>query len=153
MRGRRGFSLIELVIVVMIIGVIGAIAIPRLSRGSEGASVNAFVNEINTFAKLIDQYRLESGERFIDSSTGVSPSELKDYLHQGSWEGETPLGGEWDIESNDSGVTLAVGVHYQRTSADQSALQQVDSILDDGDLKTGAFRLIAAGRYYLVLEN
>lgn len=152
MRGRLGFSLIELVIVVIIIGVLGAIAIPRLSRGSEGASVNAFVSEINTFAKVMDQYQVETGEMVADSATGVLPAELAGYLDANAWKGRTPLGGEWDIETNDSGVGLAVGVHYQTGSAELDSLKEVDSILDDGDLTTGAFRMIAANRYYLILE-
>lgn len=153
MRGRRGFSLIELVLVVMIIGVLGAIAIPRLSRGSEGASVNAFVKEINTFAMLIEQYQLETGNAISDSSTGIFPNELTGYLHENAWSGKTPLGGEWDIERNDSGVGLAVGVHYQRGGADIEMLKQADAVLDDGNLSTGVFRKLAANRFYLVLEE
>lgn len=153
MRARQGFSLIELIIVVVIIGVLGAIAIPRLSRGSEGASINAFVNEINNLAKAIDQYQVESGNRIVDSSTGVLPSELSNYLHADSWKGQTPLGGQWDIERDDSGVVLAVGVHYISSTADEDRLRQADAIMDDGDLTTGAFRKIAPDRYYLVLEN
>ncbi|MEM6259995.1 MAG: prepilin-type N-terminal cleavage/methylation domain-containing protein [Planctomycetota bacterium] len=149
----RGFSLIELVIVVVIIGILGAIAIPRISRGSEGAGINAFVSEINTFAKVIDQYQIETGSMVADSKTGVIPAELKDYLDANSWSGETPLGGEWDVENNDSGVTLAVGVHYQAGVADVYSLKQVDTIIDDGDLTTGAFRFIGARRYYLVLQE
>jgi prepilin-type N-terminal cleavage/methylation domain-containing protein len=152
LQGRQGFSLIELVIVVMIIGVLGAIAIPRLSRGSEGAAINAFVNEINTFAKLIDQVQLETGTPIADSQTGKLPSELVNYLNANAWESGTPLGGEWDIERDDSGVALAVGVHFERETPDGDALQAVDEMIDNGNLDTGAFRMIASGRYYLVLE-
>lgn len=153
MRGSRGFSLVELVIVVMIIGVLGAIAIPRLSRGSEGASINAFVAEINTFATVIERYQLETGNTISDSSTGEFPKELANYLHENAWQGDTPLGGEWDIESNDNGVGLAVGVHFQRASADEDSFRQADVILDDGNLSSGMFRKLESGRYYLVLQE
>lgn len=150
----RGFSLIELVIVVMIIGVLGAIAVPRLSRGSDGAQVSAFVAELNTFAKLIEQYQIETGHRVADSTTGRMPTELSGYLTANSWQGQTPIGGYWDIEANDSGVTLAVGVHFDRnTSVDLQSLRAVDRRVDDGVLTTGAFRALAADRFYLVLEN
>lgn len=153
MRARRGFSLIELVLVVMIIGVIGAIAIPRISRGAEGASINAFVKEINALALVIEQYQLETNKPISDSSTGIFPSELKGYLHENAWAGETPLGGEWDIERNDNGVGLAIGIHYQRGGDETERLRQADAILDDGNLKTGVFRKLGANRYYLVLEE
>lgn len=137
----------------MIIGILGAIAIPRLSRGSEGAGIHAFVNEINNFAKTIDFYQLETGGTVSDSGTGEFPQELKGYLHANSWEGSTPLGGEWDIERNENGVGLAVGVHYQKETPDEDALSRVDEIIDDGDLDTGVFRKIGSGRYYLILET
>ena len=152
MRGQRGFSLIELVIVVMIIGVLGAIAIPRLSQGSEAARINAFVAELNTFAKQIELYQLETGNAVADSSTGQFPIELSSYLHENAWQGATPLGGEWDIERSENGVGLAVGVHYQRAWPDEESLQRADAIMDDGNLGTGMFRKIVAGRYYLILE-
>ena len=152
MRSGRGFSRIELVIVVMIIGVIGAIAIPRLSRGSEGARINAFVSELNTFAKLIEQYELETGDDVSDSTTGRMPAELKGYLHQNSWEGPTPIGGHWDIEKDDNGVSLAVGVHFDGERVDLEAVQAVDEIVDDGNTKTGHFRALDDERYYLILE-
>ena len=137
----------------MIIGVLGAIAIPRLSRGSEGASVHAFVNDINTFAKLIDQYQAETGNSVADSTSGRMPAELADYLHANSWQGRTPIGGYWDIEVNNSGVALAVGVHFNGDRVDTDAMEQIDAILDDGNVKTGKFRALASDRYYLVLEN
>lgn len=136
----------------MIIGVLGAIAIPRLSRGSEGARINAFINEINTFAKLIDQVQVETGEPIADSETGRLPSELRDYLDTNAW-GMTPLGGQWDIEANDLGITLAVGVHFGAERVDQDALLEVDKQIDDGDFRTGAFRALGDDRYYLILER
>lgn len=152
MRGSRGFSLVELIIVVMIIGVLGAIAIPRLSRGSEGARVNAFVAELNTFAQLIEQVQLETGVQVKDSTTGRMPSDLKGYLHENSWEGQTPIGGYWDIERDDNGVTLAVGVHFDKVTVDRDALRSVDEIIDDGNTKTGKFRALSVDRFYLILE-
>ncbi|MBX2852858.1 MAG: hypothetical protein KTR15_14070 [Phycisphaeraceae bacterium] len=146
--------MIELVIVVVIIGVLGAIAIPRLSRGSEGARVNAFVAELNTFAKGIDRYRVENGTDIADSSTGDMPAELSDYLHENAWEGETPIGGFWDVESNGiGGYGLAVGVHFIGGSVDKDAVEQVDRLIDDGDMNTGAFRQLSSDRFYLILEN
>lgn len=154
MYGRRGFSLIELVIVVVIIGVLGAIAIPRLSRGSEGAKVNAFINELNTLAKGIDLYVVENGNRFDDSATGIMPTELSDYLHENAWAGKTPIGGYWDVESYDiGGYALAVGVHFQGVKVNKAAVIEVDRIMDDGDLMSGEFRQIANDRFYLILQH
>lgn len=150
----RGFSLIELVIVVIIIGVLGAIAIPRMSRGTEGARVSAFIAELNNFSTVIEQYRLEHLKNPADSSTGQAPPELVEYLRDNSWEGKTPIGGHWDIEANDLGaITLAVGVHFQSDVPDVDALQKIDSTIDDGNFETGIFQRLASDRYYLIIEQ
>ena len=153
MSGRRGFSLIELVIVVVIIGILGAIAIPRISRGTEAARINAFVKEINALATAIDHYQVQTGNKVTDSSTGRTPTELKDYLQDNAWEGETPIGGFWDIEVNDRGVGMAIGVHFMGVTVDRDAAKEVDEVLDDGNLKSGVFQQLAPDRYYLILEN
>jgi len=64
--GRRGFSLIELVIVVVIIGIIAAIAIPRMSRGAAGAADSALTGDLSVLRNAIDLYHTEHGG--LDSS-------------------------------------------------------------------------------------
>jgi prepilin-type N-terminal cleavage/methylation domain-containing protein len=59
--GRRGFSLIELVIVVVIIGIIAAIAIPRMSRGTAGASDSALGGNLNVLRNAVELYTSEHG--------------------------------------------------------------------------------------------
>jgi len=59
--GRRGFSLIELVMVVAVIGLIGAIAIPRLSRGSQGASESALAQDLKQLRQALEHYAVEHG--------------------------------------------------------------------------------------------
>jgi len=60
-RGKRGFSLLELVIVVVIIGIIAAIAIPRMSRGSAGAADSALSANLTVLRNGVDLYAAEHG--------------------------------------------------------------------------------------------
>ena len=69
--GRRGFSLLELVIVVVILGILGAIAIPRLSRGAAGAADSALTSNLAVLRNAIDLYQLEHGGDFPDAATFV----------------------------------------------------------------------------------
>ena len=59
MQGRKGFSLVELVIVIVIISVIAAIAIPRLTRGANNAGSAALKADLSVLRNAIELYRAE----------------------------------------------------------------------------------------------
>jgi prepilin-type N-terminal cleavage/methylation domain-containing protein len=59
LRGRRAFSLIELVIVIVILAVIGAIAIPKLSRGAAGAGDAALTQNLSILRSAMDTFNAE----------------------------------------------------------------------------------------------
>jgi len=73
-RGRRGFSLIELVIVIIILGVISAIAIPRMIRAGEGADVTGLQADLAVMRGAIEMYRYQheafpTAAGFVDQMT------------------------------------------------------------------------------------
>ena len=77
---------------------------------------------------------------------------MEDYVDEAEWTAGTPLGGVWDTEYLDSGVTAAVGVHFNGGSnPGDTVMILVDERFDDGDLGTGSFRRLAGDRYYYVL--
>jgi len=52
------------------------------------------------------------------------------------------------------GVTSAVGVHFNDGSDPGNAVMtEIDASIDDGDLGTGAFRMLQATRYYWVVAE
>ena len=61
------------------------------------------------------------------------------------------MGGQWDFEQFDSGVTSAVGV--VSPSLPEEEFVKVDSLIDDGNLATGQFRKIADERYFWVIAE
>jgi len=92
--GRRGFSLLELVIVVVIIGIIAAIAIPRMSRGTAGAADSALTGDLAVLRNAIDLFAAEHGGKFptlakienqltqyTDDSNTSDPVAAKDATH------------------------------------------------------------------------
>jgi prepilin-type N-terminal cleavage/methylation domain-containing protein len=61
MIGKRGFTLVEIMIVVAIIGLLAAIAIPNFIRARATTQQNTCWNDIRQFNAAKDQYALEAG--------------------------------------------------------------------------------------------
>jgi type IV pilus assembly protein PilA len=71
-RGRRGFSLIELLIVVAIILILAAIAAPKLNQNRMHAQETAAISEIRTINTAQTQYYSQFG-RYATNLTELGP--------------------------------------------------------------------------------
>ncbi len=150
----RAFTLVEILIVVVILGILAAIVLPAIADVTTSSKQTAFVTDLTQYHKAAQIYMGEHGEYLEDSSSGAVPAGFESYINQAAWARGTPLGGVWDVEYLDNGVTAAIGVHFDGTGAtrDDAFMTLIDAMLDDGDLSTGGFRKLADARYYLILE-
>ncbi len=151
----HAFTLVEILIVVVILGILAAIVVPAFAGATDESRRGAFAESLHSLIESAEIYQARTGQHIPDSSSGVFPPELLGYIRESDFEGGTPVGGVWDTEFNDSGVTSAVGVHFDGTgeTQDDAYMTLVDAIVDDGDLSTGVFRMLAASRYYYVLAE
>lgn len=56
-----GFTLLELIVVIAIIGILATIALPNLKNLPRRAAEAALKTDLNTFRKVIDQYKADKG--------------------------------------------------------------------------------------------
>lgn len=145
----------EVLIVVIILGVLASVIIAQVTNASEDSKQVGFASQLKSFVKAEGVYRLRTGQYLTDASSGVCPPGFDQYIPREAWEGGTPVGGVWDSELNDHGVVSAIGVHFDGSGVtrNNAYMQQIDALLDDGNLATGAFRRLAPLRYYWVVAD
>ena len=149
---RKAFTLVEILIVVVILGILAAIVVPRFIDAGQDAKIGAFVASLKTYADTCEYYNIKEGQYPGDGSSGVVPVGLESYLDVSEFEDGTPLEGVWDTEYFDSGVTAAIGVHFNGAANPGDAVMiRVDGTFDDGDLSSGLFQKLAGDRYYYIL--
>src|SRR5947209_11570644 len=64
--GRKGFTLIELMIVIAIIGVLAAIAVPNFRAARERANTRACYANQKTIAGALEMYNLDNNTKVTD---------------------------------------------------------------------------------------
>lgn len=147
-RRSAGFTLVEIMVVVVIIGFLASMALPAFQKARRMAQNNAFANDLRQVRAAIEQCVMELCAYPDDGYPGSFPAELDAYLPNGIESRTTPLGGMWDWDCGQFGFTAGISV-YQPT-VDAAQMQEVDRLVDDGDLSTGSFRSRSDGYIYVV---
>ena len=149
----RAFTLIEVLIVVVILGLLAAIVSISFRDAVTNTRQSAFVTDLHNFSAAAEYYVADTGQPVADGASGFLPVGMEDYVEPGDFERKTPLGGLWDTEGTDSGFTAGLGVHFDDPSENPGVevMSQVDALIDDGDLTTGAFRQATTDRFYYAI--
>ena len=154
-RAVTGFTLIEILIVVVILGILASIVMSQVASAFGDAERTAFVTDLNAYLKGAETFYLDTDRYPPAADAGEVPAGFENYVDMGRWKRQTPIGGHWDIEFNNYGVTSAIGVHFTNSAAipDDAFLELIDRTIDNGNLATGVFRRLDADRfYYIILE-
>jgi prepilin-type N-terminal cleavage/methylation domain-containing protein len=148
-RSRSAFTLVELMIVVGIVGMLAAMAIPAFAHARETARNARFAADLRVACDAFIEYAADTGRYPPDTTPGIMPNGMADYLRRVHWYETTAVGGQWDWDNGQFSVKAGVSV-YEPT-ASQEQLERLDAMIDDGSLSSGSFRARSSG-YISIIE-
>lgn len=151
MRRSSAFTLIEIMIVVSIISLLVLIALPSFLRARQRAQETLFVNEMRVASNAFALYAQEHNGYPANTTVGALPDEMQTYFGPTfDFTAPTPIGGNWDWANRKIGNVI--GVCVVNPTCTLQALQEIDTMCDDGNLATGGFQQVASNRYISILE-
>lgn len=152
-RSRRGFTLVEIMIVVVIIGLLAAMAIPAFKRVIRRQQNSQVANDLRVFSQAFETYSTMNGKWPPNAGAGVVPVGMNvGWLKKGVWQAKAPIGGQWNWDDSVSGLGFSAGISITNFTCTTAQLQEIDALIDDGDLTTGTFQQTGGSRVTLILE-
>ena len=147
---QAGFTLSEILIVVAIIGMLVLLALPNFLQARKTATHNQFIAELRVAYDAFAMYSIEHGRYPPDATQGVMPAGMDPYLKRMRWADKTPIGGQWDWDNVQLGSGSKAGVSVYMPPVTDAEMREIDALIDDGNLATGAFQKRANGFIYIM---
>lgn len=140
--------MMEMMIAVAIVALIASLAIPGYEMAVRTGEAAQLMSELRTNHQSFQLYFSERGY-YPPTPAGepyrVIPDGMEPYLSKTStWTTSPKIGGHWfwlNPATPVYGFHNFVGLYLQDVRADQ--IQRIDQRLDDGNLATGALRLVS----------
>ena len=140
-------------IVVVIIGLLAALAIPAFQRVRRRSENSTIVNDLRVFSQALETYATQNGGWPPNVGPGVVPPGLTNADFKVSvWQAPTPIGGQWNWDDNLGFGGFTAGISISNFTCTDVQLQEIDAMIDDGDLTTGNFQKVSANRVTYALQ-
>jgi general secretion pathway protein G len=149
-RRRRAFSLVELMIAVVIIGILAALAVPAMTKLKRSSQNNRFISDLRTFAQGFETFATQNGGWPPNSGTGVVPTGMSGFVRDAHWTNTNSVGGRWNWDYNNFGVTASIST--TGVTASDAQMMLIDEKIDDGDFSNGRFQKNGT-RFLFVLQE
>ncbi|MDF7800603.1 type II secretion system protein [Pontiellaceae bacterium B1224] len=148
---KEGFTLLEILIAVAIIGLLAGLGIPSYLRATRQTRSKIFLNELRIANSAFSQFMFDNSTYPEEKNPAEMPTGMSDYLSNFEWSGKTAIGGYWDWDYDQYGVTAAISVYQPTISSEEMA--KIDASIDDGILDSGRFRARSGGYMYVIEEH
>lgn len=135
-------------ITVSIIGLLSAIGIPSMRGAGQNTRKTRFAREIKTAGHAFVQYAFAHGDYPADKTPGQMPDGMAEYLNKFPWDEKTVIGGQWDWDYEVFGIHAGVSVKSPNWGDEE--MQEIDEMIDDGNLASGQFRKRSGGYIYIL---
>jgi len=133
-----------------IIGLLASLGIPNMLKAGNNTRKVRFAREIRIIGHAFVQYAFAHGDYPADKTPAQMPNGMAEYLSGFPWSEDTVIGGQWDWDYKVFGITAGVSVKSPNWNSEQ--MQEIDVLIDDGNLGSGQFRSRPGG-YIYILEN
>lgn len=147
---KTAFTLQEIMIVLSIIGLLIASTIPFLARTRKQSRMAHISHRLRIAGNAFVLYALENTDYPPETGTRLTPPGMETYLRSFGWEEDTEIGGFWDWDLNRFAIKAGVSIYKPDWDAD--LLQELDEMVDDGNLHAGQYRLFP-NRYTYIIEE
>ena len=146
-------------IVVAVIGTLAVLAMPAFMASRIRSQNAAFMNDLRLLSHEFEMFSMAEGKGNYppDAPVATAPAGFTGSgIRHFSWSELTPIGGSWKWDRAASRADKVYGCYGGISVVDPGRttdqMQDIDSIIDNGDITTGRFRERAGGYIYVVEE-
>lgn len=143
----RAFTIVQVMVSMSVASMVVAVCVPKVKKSELQSRATIVVADLRTFASAFEAYVHERGNWPEESNAGETPPEMADRLGSTAWRRVTPIGGQYNWESNQmhGGIRYRAVISISETAAaplpvNEELLREIDKLMDDGNLNTGLFR-------------
>jgi type IV pilus assembly protein PilA len=142
-------------VVVVIIGLLATLALPAFERMRRRSQNTTIANDLRVFAQAFDTYASQNGNWPGNAGAGAVPPGMSgNDFKVNVWQTTTPIGGRWNWDYYPSlNFGFKAGISISGFTCSDAQLQEIDALIDDGDLSTGNFQKVAANRASYILDG
>jgi len=147
-KNRKGFTLLELAIVLVVIGLLIALVVRGvvLTRGARVKRVASDLRSIHTAVMIYyERNNAYPGDTDGDGLIDDNAQAWNDLASQNiAYQKPNPFGGTYDLGNDGTHNTITFTVDNTTTA------QEIDNIIDDGDITTGALTFSGTTGTYIM---